>query len=267
VIDEKAFKGCTALKSITIPEGLENINVEAFCDCTSLESVTLPAGVKKIHAEAFIGCEALKTIYIPAKKTEYYKKRLSGALLVEQESAPSTKSAKKAATKTAEKAPAKKAEPKFKIVETTCTLYIDGKPVDFLEQRLDSVKLPKSFTGPLEIPSHVTKIARLACSDLKQLTEVILPDGVTDIDFKAFDGCWNLEKINIPDSMSFLDIDCFANCLSLKELHLPAGLVVRNDMLNRPVTEVWGVPETTKVTIAEGSKFYIKGGVIYSKEE
>ena len=39
-IDDRAFAGCTALESITIPETVEVIGADAFNGCTSLESIT-----------------------------------------------------------------------------------------------------------------------------------------------------------------------------------------------------------------------------------
>ena len=50
-----AFYGCSALKSITIPEPvqLQAIGLEAFVSCTALETITLPASVQTIGKAAF----------------------------------------------------------------------------------------------------------------------------------------------------------------------------------------------------------------------
>jgi hypothetical protein len=55
---------------------------------------------------------------------------------------------------------AKKAEPKFKITETSSGRLVDGVFKKFVEQRLDKVTLPKSFDGVLVIPQEVTQIGR-----------------------------------------------------------------------------------------------------------
>lgn len=41
-IDKKAFEGCTALTSITVPNSVTSIGYATFSGCSSLESMTLP---------------------------------------------------------------------------------------------------------------------------------------------------------------------------------------------------------------------------------
>ncbi len=62
-IVEKAFSGCTSLKSITLPESLEEIEATAFEDCTSLKEITLPDGILTVEPGAFAGCTDIKIIY------------------------------------------------------------------------------------------------------------------------------------------------------------------------------------------------------------
>ena len=60
-----AFRECTALTSVVIPEGVTEIDWCAFDGCTGLTSVTIPASVTEIGWWAFHGCEHL-TIHAPA---------------------------------------------------------------------------------------------------------------------------------------------------------------------------------------------------------
>ena len=59
------FRGCSALKSITIPEGVVSIEWGAFQNCTSLQEITIPESVEHIYNEAFYGCSSLTTVTIP----------------------------------------------------------------------------------------------------------------------------------------------------------------------------------------------------------
>ena len=64
-----AFYECTALTSITLPEGLTSIGRNSFVSC-SLASVTLPEGLTTIGDQAFQDCKSLTSITIPANVTE-----------------------------------------------------------------------------------------------------------------------------------------------------------------------------------------------------
>ena len=68
-IGEWSFKGCTSLKSITIPDSVTIIGECAFSECTSLESITIPNSVISIEDEAFGGCKNLKSVIIPGSVT------------------------------------------------------------------------------------------------------------------------------------------------------------------------------------------------------
>ena len=73
-IQDYAFEGCTALKSIELPqfdfnEWLKCANRKfgilgkgAFKNCISLEEITLPSGVQYLYPESFAGCISLKKI-------------------------------------------------------------------------------------------------------------------------------------------------------------------------------------------------------------
>ena len=55
-IGVSAFKNCTALLSITIPNSVTSIGSEAFYGCSSLTSITIPNSVTSIGEQAFWNC-------------------------------------------------------------------------------------------------------------------------------------------------------------------------------------------------------------------
>lgn len=64
-IGDGAFRNCTGLTSMTIPDSVTKIGNGAFQNCTGLTSVTIPGDVTEIGNEAFQDCENL-TIHAPA---------------------------------------------------------------------------------------------------------------------------------------------------------------------------------------------------------
>ena len=67
-IDFGAFKDCTELTSVVLPENLIEILGDAFKNCPNLTSINIPNSVKTIGGlggEVFYGCKKLSHIVIP----------------------------------------------------------------------------------------------------------------------------------------------------------------------------------------------------------
>lgn len=56
------YNSCTALKTVTIQDGVTVIDVSLFSGCTSLTTVSLPDSVVEIKGSAFRGCANLTTV-------------------------------------------------------------------------------------------------------------------------------------------------------------------------------------------------------------
>ena len=61
VINDRAFWGCTTLKSVTFPQSLDSIRF-AFPYCKSLESIVIPDGTS--YVKGFLGCSSLSSVTI-----------------------------------------------------------------------------------------------------------------------------------------------------------------------------------------------------------
>ena len=69
-IDQNAFKNCTSLTSVTIPNNVIRISESAFEGCSGLESVTIPNPSAKIRESAFSNCTSLESVTLPSSITE-----------------------------------------------------------------------------------------------------------------------------------------------------------------------------------------------------
>lgn len=61
-VGDRAFRDCTALKTVTFSGNIDSIGVEAFSHCNDLENVTFPGNVGSIGSTAFVNCTALENV-------------------------------------------------------------------------------------------------------------------------------------------------------------------------------------------------------------
>ena len=78
VIGSEAFKNCTSLTSITIPESVTTIKHGAFSGCSGLTSITLPESITTIEYETFSGCSSLTSITLPVSVTTIGQRAFAG---------------------------------------------------------------------------------------------------------------------------------------------------------------------------------------------
>ena len=74
-IGSEAFRGCSELTSIDIPDKITSIGNYAFYHCYELTSVIIPDGVTSIGANAFVECWRLQEVYFKNPngwKASYY---------------------------------------------------------------------------------------------------------------------------------------------------------------------------------------------------
>ncbi len=65
MIYAEAFRDCTILDSIVIPDGVQIVGYGAFWGCSTLGSVDIPDSVTEIGPYAFVDCTSLESISIP----------------------------------------------------------------------------------------------------------------------------------------------------------------------------------------------------------
>ena len=69
IIGEGAFRGCSGLTSVTIPNSVTSIGSAAFQYCSGLTSVTIPNSVTSMGDYAFSHCSGLTSVTIPNSVT------------------------------------------------------------------------------------------------------------------------------------------------------------------------------------------------------
>ena len=84
IIEEKAFRNCTALREINTPQPLSTIGDYAFEGCSSLESYGLQASISKLGEGCFRNCTSLTSVTFPTSLNNIPAKAFEGCTALEE---------------------------------------------------------------------------------------------------------------------------------------------------------------------------------------
>ncbi len=76
----------------------------------------------------------------------------------------------------------------------------------------------------ITIPDSVTEIGNSAFSGCTSLAEIVIPDSVTEIGEFAFSGCTALLKVVLSKNMTAIEAQTFSGCSSLESIIIPDGV-------------------------------------------
>ena len=210
-IGDYAFRFCSGLKSITIPNSVTSIKDGTFHWCSGLTSITIPNSVTCIGSGAFIACSGLTSITIPNSVTSIG----SGAF---QECSGLTS------------------------VTIPNSVTIIGNHVFNRCSGLTSVIIPNSVTSigeyafynctrltSITIPNSVISIGNFAFQSCSSLTSINIPNSVTKIGTCVFYCCIGLTSVTIPNSVTSIGENAFAYCIELENVYCYAEKVPSTD--------------------------------------
>lgn len=93
-------------------------------------------------------------------------------------------------------------------------------------------------------------------SNMPFLTEVSLPDSITEIRGQAFKNCRSLERVTLPKHLTYLGGEAFYHCSSLEEVNLPAGLTEIRGNTFEECSSLLRIEIPDNVTRIGGHAFY-----------
>lgn len=199
------FQDCTALTSITLPEGLLMIGSGAFAGCTNLRDINIPSTVLHIGTEAFTACPNL-----PVENDVRYAGNSSNgiycALLYNVNITPSNF---KTGTKFIQR---QNGNTYAKIGSFPVTSVVELGPFTYAGLSISDSTIRVLSSGTFKT------IGKGAFQYCRGLTTITIPGDVELICDGAFEGCTALTTVEIGQSVKYIERLAFGNCYSLNTI-------------------------------------------------
>ena len=227
-IGSSAFRGCSGLTSITIPDSVTSIGASAFYNCTGLTSVTIGNGVTSIGYSAFGDCSGLTSITIPDSVTSIGNSAFSGC------SGLTSVTIGNSVTSIGERA--------FMGCSSLTSVTIGNNVTSIGERAFIGCYGLTSVT----IGNSVTSIGERAFYGCSSLTSITIGNNVTSIGERAFMGCYGLTSVTIPNSVTSIGGGAFLDCTGLTSITF-SGTMAQWNAISKGNYWKSGVPATEVV--------------------
>ncbi len=198
---KEAFKKCSFLTSVTIPNSVTTIGRSAFECCSGLTSVIIPNSVTSIGDYAFDYCSGLTSVTIPNSVTAI------GGFAFRSCSGLTSVTIPNSVTSIGRGA--------FECCSGLTSVTIPNSVTSIGRDAFSSCSDLTSVT----IPNSVTSIGEDAFQSCSSLTLVTIPNSVTSIGPSAFSGCSGLTSVTIPNSVTTIGGSAFYGCNELVEVN------------------------------------------------
>ena len=241
----QAFSGCSGLTSIAIPNSVTTIGSNAFCNCYGLTSVTIGNGVTTIGSNAFSNCTSLTSVTIPNSVTSIGSYAFSNCTSL------TSVTIGNGVTTIGEQA--------FEYCSSLTKVIVPDIAA------WCSIWFRNLESNPLYYAEHIF------CDEETEITDLIIPDGVTSISDLTFYGCSGLTSISIPNSVTSIGRSAFYGCSGLTSITIPNSVTSIGSNAfegtawynNQPDGLIYAdkfaykykgtMPAGTQITIAEGT--------------
>ena len=188
-VESDAFGCCDALASVRLSHNLYSISSWAFWNCPMLTSVVIPDNVNVIDSYAFYNCTALAEITFPQQLDTVGYQAFGN------------------------------------------TAWYEAQPDGFfyIGTILNGYKGEMPAGTVLTAAPGTTAISENAFWGCENLTGVILPDSIRQIDNNTFGCCYGLTSVTLPERLEAIYHGAFYECTSLKTIYIPRSVYYISD--------------------------------------
>lgn len=230
-IGSEAFKNCTSLTSVSIGNSVTSIKKSTFEGCNNLATISLGNSVTSIGDYAFADCSKISSIKIPNSVTSignwaFWKcKGLTSITIGNGLESVGDRAFYECDGLT---------EVNISDLAAWCKIKFGNKEII-------------SVTNPLYYAQRLNLKG-------KEVTNLVIPAGVTSIGDVAFHSCKNITSVTIPESVTSIGAYAFWGTAWYEDQ--PDGLIYLGDLAYKYKGTM---PENTTITIKDGTTGIVGG--------
>ena len=260
------FNGNYPLEEVKLPANITQLeDYSSFANCKMLKSVILPEKLEEIPANLFKGCSALTTLVIPNTVTKIGKNAFYESGLTQITLSENLTTIEAMAFSGSELS-------QITLPESLTTIEASA----FNKTKLETITIPEKVTAipsgcfslcenlrEVILPNTLTTISQNAFEDCPILESINIPSSLENIEKRAFYNCKNLKLSNtlrFPDSMKEIGDEAFYYCtnLGINQLIFPGNMENANigGFIHSTVDHVIVEEGVKKVTLTRNK--YIK---------
>lgn len=219
-IGDDAFAFCP-LRISHFPDNLVHIGAYAFLSCDEIEYDTFfPASLKTIGEFAFDGCW-ISNLVIPAGVTDIGEGAFAcHTRFIEVEEGNAMYAAEDDVLFN-----------KDKTVLLASASWLERTTYEIPSKvtRIGSGAFAQNYLTEITIPDHVTEMGSSVFRSCKQLESAVFQTSLTEINDSMFLGCWNLRRVELPVNLTQIGEAAFSGCTGLREFTIPETVSVIGD--------------------------------------
>ena len=188
------YKGDMPSGELVLPQNTRGIGSKLFYQCTGLTSVTIPESVTSIGINAFSGCTGLTSVTIPNSVTNicsnaFYNCTGLTSVVMGNSVTNIGKSAFNGCSSLT------------KVIVSDIAAWCN-------------ITFEDDYSNPLYYVHH------LYSDESTEITDLVIPEGVTSIGSYAFSKCTGLTSVTIPNTVTSIGEDAFYDCTGLQRVNI-----------------------------------------------